>query len=162
MAANLTAKLQKDADLGPGLQAVSLGGDMVLSNGSADDEANQLWSDERTLPAGGGSEELDLTADLVDIFGDVIVTASVKGLLLRNMSTDNSLIMGGAAVDAWTSLISGTLTLPPATAVNPSLAEIMAPAGLAVGAGNKVLRLENGNEAPGLSCTYKIGLLIAV
>ena len=64
-------------------------------------ECNAVWHDTRTLAAGaGGFETLDLAgAALINAFGDPVVFANIKLMIIQNPDTNNSscdLWIGGA------------------------------------------------------------------
>jgi len=76
---------------------------MSFSNGTGAGNANQHWSDTRTL-ADGANETLDLAGGLTDAFGDTVTFANVKALYLYNKSSDANLVIGGAASNAFSAL----------------------------------------------------------
>ncbi|REJ94886.1 MAG: hypothetical protein DWQ35_07390 [Planctomycetota bacterium] len=92
-----TAKLQFAAD---------------LANGTADDQADRLWHDERTL-ATATHEDLDLTALAASVFENSVTVslATVRALLLINTATTagEDLLVGGAGAggNAWASPFNG-------------------------------------------------------
>ncbi len=69
-----------------------------LSNGTAAQQADLLWHDRRTVTAGSPNDDLDLAGTLLDVFGQTIALAKLKGLLIRNLSTTSTdkLKVGGA------------------------------------------------------------------
>lgn len=69
--------------------------------GSALDECDVAWADERTLAA--TSEELDLAGGLTDDFGSAFSFAKVKVVAIRNLATTagHVLEVGGAASNAF-------------------------------------------------------------
>ncbi len=77
---------------------------VALPDGAGADEADRIWHDERTLAA-GDSEELDLSALPMMLFGDSlsVAMAKVKALLLINLATDagDGLLIGDATSHAW-------------------------------------------------------------
>ena len=72
------------------VDAVLMSGAQSFTNGAGDDQVNQLWSDTRTL-ADAASEDLDLAGVLADAFGDTITFTYIKGIYIKNKSTDASL-----------------------------------------------------------------------
>lgn len=82
------------------------------------------WRDIRQL-ASGANEALDLSGSLSNAFGDVLLFSSIKLIIIENRgkpggtATDkglNSLIVGGAAANAWVSpfgAANDTITIRP-------------------------------------------------
>lgn len=75
---------------------------IALEDGSSADQANRIFSDERTL-SGNASEDLDLAGVLVDALGATITFARIRAVIIENLGTgSNQIIVGGAASNAWT------------------------------------------------------------
>lgn len=72
----------------------------TIADGVLDDQADLVYSAERTL-ATGASEELDLSGVLADIYGNTIAFARVKALRINIVSGVARLLVGGAAANAW-------------------------------------------------------------
>lgn len=72
-----------------------------LANGTGDGQADLAWSDQRTL-AGAADETIDLAGSLVDPFGDPVVFARVKMVMVTAAATNSDdVIVGGASANAW-------------------------------------------------------------
>lgn len=80
-----------------------------LSNGTAVDNADLLWFDERSLSS-GANETLDLHGSLTNVFGTTVSFARVKLLALRLTTTTTgcSLTVGNAASNQFSSHLGGT------------------------------------------------------
>lgn len=82
-----------------------------LAHGLGDDQADELWHDERTL-AGSDSETLDLSSLPRGWFGGgtAVALATVKALLIvnRGSQVDAELLVGGAASAAWSAPLGGS------------------------------------------------------
>jgi hypothetical protein len=76
----------------------------TFEDGTATDQADKLWHQERTL-AGGASDDWDLTSLSTALFGGTLTLslAKVKAVLLVNLSTVASdvLQLRGAASNPW-------------------------------------------------------------
>lgn len=73
-----------------------------LANGTGADQANQVFSDTRTLSS-GANEELDLSGVLTNAVGESVTFTKVKLILIRNKGTTH-LSVGGAASNGFVSL----------------------------------------------------------
>lgn len=136
---------QKNAlDLTVPVDSLSLSGTRSLTSGTGADQVDLMWHDQRTL-TNGATEALALhDASLSGAFGTITLD-KLKGICIQNLSTENSIKIGGAGATA-VPLFDNTsdiLVLPPASATNkPStfLMEAPAAAGLATGT-NEVLKI---------------------
>lgn len=130
----------------------------TLASGTAADQADILWTDERTLTT-GATEDLDFTGSLTNVFGVTVALAKVK-LVLFMMGTANTtrvtisrpaangLLLLGAASDALASFGAGALVLM----YDPGTNGICAVTG---GTGD-LLTITN---AAGASATYKVAVI---
>lgn len=120
----------------------------LLSNGTGSGQADLVAHKEYTI-AGSGTQSVDLTT-LTDPYGTALAAAQVVGLLIVNHEylSDGTTLGGGVcnvspnASNGWTSLLadaSDVLKIPRGGSVAVGAART----GLAVGASNKVLDLEN-------------------
>ncbi len=123
-----------------------------FANGTASGQANRIFRDQRTL-ADGTNESLDLAGVLTDPFGTVLTFVKVKVILIENLSTTQTLTVGGAASNQfinWVGTATDTIKIPPG-----GFFAIAAPvAGFAVTAATGDL-LKVANSA-GASCIYNI------
>jgi len=76
-----------------------------LTNGTAADQANAVWHDERTLAA--TSETLDLQT-LTDALGLALTFAAIKAIVIKNSATTTAfdLAVGNAAANPWSACFS--------------------------------------------------------
>lgn len=105
----------KEFDLSTPKDPLSLARQISIGSAvGADYPVDQVWHDRRTL-ADGASETLDLTASLTDAFGDTVSFSNLKGMYIRNNSTEAYLRIGGAASNALTLLVTSDdlINLPP-------------------------------------------------
>jgi hypothetical protein len=88
---------------------------ITLTDGTGANKADTLWDDVRTL-TDAASEELDLQdGTLTDSLGNAVTMDILRGLYIKNTSTDASLLIGGAAATQLGLFANGSdiLTLPP-------------------------------------------------
>jgi len=76
-----------------------------LTNGTGNNKANQSFHDQRTLLT-AASEDVDLSGSLLDAFGDSVTFTTIKALRIKNQSLINTLIVGGAAANAFGTLFA--------------------------------------------------------
>lgn len=126
-----------------------------FANGTSSGQCDLVFRDQRTLTT-GNSEDLDLAGALTDPFGTTLTFATVKVLIIENLSTTQTLTVGGAAANQfinWVGAANDVINIPPG-----GFFAISAPAaGFAVTAGTGDL-LKVLNSA-GASCTYNIVIL---
>jgi len=69
------------------VERIDIQNEQALSNGNtaATTNANQIWTDSRSLTA--TSENLDLAGGLTDAFGSTLTFTTVKLLMIKNTST---------------------------------------------------------------------------
>ncbi len=137
-----------EQDLSTPDDTLNLNQSRTLSNGTAADQSDLLFHDQRTLTAGGNEELAFNDGSLTGSFGAVTFD-KLKGLCLRNHSTAGSLKVGGAAATQLGLFDDTTdiLVLPPGTTNAPSCFLFEAPqaAGLDV-TSNDTLKLENAGH----------------
>lgn len=70
---------------------------LALPNGTGAGQADLLWTDQRTIAA-SGTDDLDLAGTFTDVFGQAVVFARVKALLIKASSGNtNNVVVGNAA-----------------------------------------------------------------
>lgn len=93
----LSANLSTTLDLVTASAPLTYEKSIVLDNGTAADQADRIFSDDRTL-AGNASEDLDLAGVLVDALGATVTFARIKAIFIENTATgSNQVIVGNAA-----------------------------------------------------------------
>jgi len=139
--------------------SISLADNRTITSGTGAEQGDLLWHDQRTL-SNGATEDLALHAGtLTGPFGSAITFDKVKGIFIRNLSTVNSLKIGGATATC-VPLFANTsdiLVLPAcASTTYPTrfLIEAPAAAGLAVTT-NELLKIGHGGDTTN-SQTYDI------
>ncbi|MBB6191199.1 hypothetical protein FHS51_001421 [Sphingobium wenxiniae] len=151
VAANLAAAL----DVGTGAHEVAFGPTYVLQNGTGANQANELWADTRTIAA-SGSEDLDLSGGVSDIFGTSLAFTKIKALVVVAAAANtNDVVVGGAAANAIASVfgdVSDTIRVKPG-----GMVALVAPdaAGYALTAGTADL-LKVANSGAGSAVSFTI------
>lgn len=107
LTATITALLDitigTDADFADPVQEIKEIVDASFTVGTGADQANQVWSDQRTLAA-SANEELDIQGGTLENgFGQAITFSAIKAIFIRNRSTTGELLVGGAAANAFDS-----------------------------------------------------------
>jgi hypothetical protein len=99
---------QESLDLATVADDARLEYDKTLADGAADDQADKVWHDSRTL-ASAASDDLDLTALVNTIFGSTVTIsfAKIKAILIVNTATTagDDLTVGGAIAQEWTAWV---------------------------------------------------------
>lgn len=147
--------LNSGLDIGTGKHQVNSTYSNVFTNGTGANQANEMFTDQRTIAA-SGSEDLDLAGSLTDAFGTSIVFTSIKAVIISAASANtNDVVVGGAAsntFDGWFNDSSDKLNIKPGgmfCITNPEAN------GYAVTAGTGDL-LTIANSSSGTSVTYDI------
>lgn len=88
-----------------------------LESGTAAGMADRAFHDTRTLAA-SASEDIDLAAVLVDVFGATQTYVRVKGLFIAAAAGNTNNVVVGAGTNPWATLLNstGTVTLRPGAA----------------------------------------------
>ncbi|HEX4000642.1 MAG TPA: hypothetical protein VHX65_18990 [Pirellulales bacterium] len=139
--------------------ASQLSYDDQLANGSAADQADTIWSDQRTVAA-GTNDDLDLTNLTHSLFGSTlsINLASVKAIFLVNTSTTSgdTLQLDSSVADACTAPFSGSAASLLQIGADSALLLSSKKDGWAVDSTHKILRVSNTSPD---SITYSIVVL---
>jgi hypothetical protein len=139
--------------------ASQLSYDDQLSNGSAADQANTIWSDQRTVAA-SGHDDLDLTNLTHTLFGSTlsIDLASVKAILLVNTSTttNDRLRFDSSVANACTAPFGGSATSLVEIGADSALLLSSKKDGWTVDSTHKILRVANPSAD---AITYNIVIL---
>lgn len=86
-----------------------------FTSGTGSGQANLVFRDQRTLTT-GASESLDLYGVLTDPFAVALNFATVKVIIIENLSTTQTLTVGGAATAQfinWVGTATDTIKIPP-------------------------------------------------
>jgi hypothetical protein len=131
---------------------------LQLASGTAANQADQIFSDTRTLAA-SASETLDLTGTLVDALGATVTMARVKGIIVRAADGNtNDLLLGGAASNGFASWVGDATDK---VKIKPGgLLVLMSPGATSypVTAGTGDL-LQLANSGAGTSVTYDVVII---
>lgn len=102
------ALLQGGFDVGTGRHLVDENYNTSFANGTAANQANQMWTDTRTIAA-SANDDLDLAGVLTNAFGTTITFTSVKAIIVKAASANtNDLIIGGSATNPFETFLGGT------------------------------------------------------
>lgn len=163
MADSLTALIRllvsstyiKDLDLRDPKDVLSKTYEQEFASGTGSGKANLQFVDSREL-ADGASESLDLAGSLLDAFGATLTFVKIKVLLIKNLSTTQTLSIGGAASTAWSAWLGDPTDV---VKIGPGAMALLVcdPVGVAVGAGSTDL-LKIANSA-GAVCDYDIVII---
>ena len=79
-----------------------------MATGTATDQSDVLWHDQRSLAA--TSETIDLAGTLTNAFGETVTIADLRCLVIKNNNTTagHDLTIGGAAASAVSSIFGST------------------------------------------------------
>lgn len=99
---NVRATLADPLDLGSvGRVALQLSKAIELATGTGASQADELWFDERVVPA-ASEDDLDLAGTLVNGLGQTVNFARVKGVVIAPAPGNiEALTVGGAPSNAW-------------------------------------------------------------
>ncbi len=132
--------------------------DDALASGTAADQADRLWSDQRTL-ASGANDDLDLTALTHTLFGSTVSLnfARVKAILVIHTSTTTGekLRVDGSVTNGFTGPLAGT-TGKIEIGADSALLLSSKKDGWATASNNKIVRITNAGSA---SAVYDIVVL---
>lgn len=121
MALNTRLNVQLDAtqtsalDLVSATAPLSVGFRKTLTNGTLANQANLVWSDQRTIAA-SGNDDIDLAGTLTNVFGAAVVFARVKTIFIKAAAANTNNVVVGGASSTFTSWVTGT---NPAILVRP-------------------------------------------
>jgi len=156
----LRGSFQKTDEENPGEQEIDLSFLDSLANGTAADQADQIFIKERSISA-SSNDDLDLEGGLTDIFGTVINPARVKGLILMPAATNaGPLTLGNAAANVavlFFGAAAHTVSLRPGGLYIFYAPDITGLGTTTAGTGD-ILRIANTVAS---TVTYKIGIIMA-
>lgn len=153
----LTARQTAPHDFGSRAASIAIEKAFPFAHGTLANQADLLWSDERTLAA-SASEDLDLAGELADAFGATISAVELVAIYVEASAANvNDVVIGDATQPV--PLFGGT---NPTLSVKPGGAFMLVAPGATgqatIGAGSTDdLKIANGGS--GTSVTYKIAVL---
>ncbi len=154
----IAATLSGTAGLSAVSAPVSVTAALSLANGTAADQANQMFSDQRTLTA-SNSEDLDLSGVLLDALGNAVAFTKIKAIYIGAAKTNtNNVVVGGAALNGFITMFGAStdkINVPPGGSF---LLTAPGVAGFAVTAATGDL-LKVANSGAGTSVVYDIVLI---
>lgn len=99
--AALSATYANSLEFGSVEQKLQYNVSKPFAEGIGADQAQKLWTDQRTIAA-SGSETLDLSGVLTDVFGAALSLTKVKALLIKAAESNvNDVVVGNAATNTW-------------------------------------------------------------
>lgn len=149
----ISATYVKDMDLADPRDALALTLEQSFTTGTGSGQANLIFHDQRQL-ADGVSEDLDLYGGLTNAFGVALNFAKIKAMVIKNLSTTQTLSVGGAAATQfsnWVANVNDVVVLPPG-----SFLCLVNLAGYAVTSILDLLKIAN---SAGAVCDYEIILI---
>lgn len=153
VAAVIQLAMNNAKDLSVTKDDLNLSAQEQFTPGTGNNQLDKVFHDMRTLDA-AASESLDLAGSLVDSFGSTITFAKLKVLLIRNLSTTQTLTVGAGAnpLINWIGDPTDVVKIPP-----KGMLLLVAPlAGFAVTADTgDILKITNSATNP---CDYQIAL----
>lgn len=154
LSANQTSALDLTTVSAP----VSWARQFVLSSGTGANQADKIFSDQRTLAA-SATENLDLAAVLLDAYGVAITFAKIKAILIAAASGNtNDVLVGGhgsAAMVNWVSDATDKIVVKPG-----GLFALVAPGATAYAVtATTADMLTVANSGAGTSVTYDVILI---
>lgn len=156
--ASIAATLTGSNDMGTPTHEFIESFSLLMESGTGANQANNCFSDERTLAA-SATEELDLAGGLTNGLGATLTFTAIKAILvIAATGNTNDVLLGGAAANAFTGPFqnsSDIVNIKPggvALFLNPSAA------GWAVTAGTGDL-LKLANSAGSTGVTYRIVII---
>ena len=97
LAFTFAAELTKAFDLAAGNVPYALSRSLSWSDGAGAGQANRIYQDRNTLAA-SGTIDVDLSGALTDVYGDPVVFARIKALIMTAADANtNNVIVGGVA-----------------------------------------------------------------
>lgn len=153
LAADLTSPLDLQARSAP----LAFGYTKALTNGTGVNQADKVWSDQRSIAA-SGNDDIDLAGTLEDAFGSTISFARIKTLIVKAADGNtNNVVIGGASstFTTWTTGTSAAVVLRPGGLFVLSVSDATAYAVTATSA--DTLRISNSGA--GTAVVYDLCLI---
>lgn len=111
LSATLTAKLlaEQSSALDLGVVAFDLNEikSIALADGTGADQADQMWTDQRTIAA-SGTDDLDLAGSLVNALGATATFARIRALYVAAALGNTNNVLVGGATSAFVNWVSDT------------------------------------------------------
>jgi hypothetical protein len=112
------ATLTKAFDLAAGTVPYAIARTLSWADGAGAGQANRIYQDRNTLAA-SGTIDVDLSGTLTDVYGDPVVFARIKALIMTAADANtNNVVVGGVAAGLSTLLqpqTTGLIVLRPGT-----------------------------------------------
>lgn len=111
-----TGTLSSDVDLGSRNYVLNYSKSYTLTNGTGADQANNIWTDTRTITA-SGTDDIDLAGSLTNAFGTTLTFTKIKGIIVSAAAANtNNVLVGGDATAAlvnWVGNATDIITVQP-------------------------------------------------
>lgn len=152
---NTSINLANSVDVGNVVYPLNFTASTTFTNGTGDDQANEAFSDTRTLSA-SGTEDLDLSGGLTDAFGNALAFTKIKTLIVTAAAANtNDVLVGGAASNQLATFFGDATDVVKVKPGGTLMLSAPESAGYAVTASTGDL-LKVANSAGGTSVTYTI------
>jgi hypothetical protein len=112
---SVEAVLDVAADIGTARHNVAEAFETILKDGTAINQANQLFTDKRNV-ALSTTDTLDLAGTLVNNLGQTVTLTKVKGLIIKSAAANGSTLTVGGNVNAfadWLGAATHTVKIRP-------------------------------------------------
>lgn len=113
---SFTSALTSALDLVTASAPLSYKHTLSLTNGTGANQANKVWSDQRTLAA-SATEDLDLAGGITDALGATITLTKIKAIAIHASSANtNSVLVGGATANQlanWVGNVNDVVVVKP-------------------------------------------------
>jgi hypothetical protein len=159
MKINFAGTQAASPDKGSAAHSVAQAVNQAFANGTAANQANQMFVDTRTV-SGSSNDDLDLSGSFVDELGATIAFTSIKGFLITSDAANGDVLNIGAGTNPFFSFFADSTDIlkvhPGGTAmlVNPTAA------GYAVTASTAdILRIANADASSATYTIYLIGTI---
>lgn len=156
--ASIAATLTGSNDMGTPTHDFTEAFNLLMENGTGANQANNVFSDERTLAA-SAAEDLDLAGSLTNAFGTTLTFTAVKAIMVvASAANTNNVTIGQSGSSAFAGPFNATLN---AVAISPGGVFLVlnpSAAGWAVTPTTADL-LRLGNSGAGSSVTYRIVII---
>jgi hypothetical protein len=153
--ASISGTLAGVNDLGDPVQTFAEQFELAIANGTGADQANNVFSDERTIAA-SGTDNLDLAGVLGNALGATLTFTAIKAIMIvADEGNTNDVVVGGAASNTFAGPFADATDKVSIGPGDVFLITRRSAAGLGVtGATGDILKI--ANSGAGTPVTYKI------
>lgn len=153
----VTGTLTNSSDLGTDTSVINYSKSYGITNGTAADNANMIWSDTRTLNA-STAEDLDLAGGLTNAFGTTVTFTKITGIIISAAAANTNLVLVGGDANGFVNWVASATDIIKVRPGGTFALYSNDATGYAVTGGTgDVLQIENSSS--GTSVTYDIILI---